>query len=92
MGRHTNPVFISRKICTLGFTPPIWVEGINKALSPLFIYVSKVSVVQERCFIGWRSNNQSNQENEREGLELEGLLGEGFEREGVKGFLGLNHR
>ncbi len=53
------------------FTHPIWVDGINTALSTLFIYVSTVSVVQKRCFIGSRNNNQSNQENEREGLKLE---------------------
>ncbi len=64
------------------FTPPIWVDVINKALSTLFIYVSTVSVVQKRCFIGSRSNNQFDQENEMEGSEIEGLYGWG---DGVKG-------
>ncbi len=64
------------------FTPPIWVEGINTALSTLFIYVSTVSVEQERCFIESRNNNQSNQENEREGLELEGLYSRGRDLRG----------
>jgi hypothetical protein len=39
-----------------------------------------ISVVYSRYFIGSRSNNQTNKENEREELERSGL-----EREGVKG-------
>jgi hypothetical protein len=40
-------------------------------------------VVQERCFIGSRSNNQIEQENERRGLKREGLEREVLQREGV---------
>ncbi len=39
-----------------------------------------VSVIKERCFIGSRSNNQTDQEYKREGLDMEEL-----EREGLKG-------
>ncbi len=41
-------------------------------------------VVQERCFVGSRSNNQIEQENERAGIEREGLEREVMQREGVK--------
>ncbi len=37
------------------------------------------------CFIGSRCNNHFEQNDEREGLEIEGLEGEGLEIEGLEG-------
>jgi hypothetical protein len=39
-----------------------------------------LSVTKERFFIGSRSNNPTDQEDDREGLEIEGLEGEVLER------------
>ncbi len=78
------------RIITSWLNPPhvhimLDIEGNRRAkISPVdfVIYFSNLSVVWECCFIESRNNNQSNQENEGEGLELEGLCSRGRDLRG----------